>query len=192
MYNYRLFAKNNNMLKYVFCAILFISLIFPIFSDVLVFWSKDHQKIYFLIRIYGLIKVYGGYLQATKDALAFHVSRTKAYLLPYKEALTTTGQKLKITRGFHISSVEVWSEIGYGEHEYTFFLAALQQIIFSYAHLLGKQKAFDFRSDTVLSEGNRIHCFIKTKFVFNILILLIAAMKILINKGIEYAKRNEN
>ena len=180
------------MLRYVLPAIAFIGLIFPIFSDVLVFWNKDHKKIYFLLHIFGFIKIYGGYLQATKDALAFHVSKTKAYLLPYKEALTTTGQKLKITRGFHISSVEVWSEIGYGEHEYTFFLAALQQIIFSYAYLLGKQKAFDFRSDTVLSEGNRIHFFIKTKFVFNILILLVAAMKILINKGIEYAKRNEN
>lgn len=179
------------MLKYVFCAILFISLIFPIFSDVLVFWSKDHQKIYFLIRIYGLIKVYGGYLQRNKDCIAIHVSRKKAYLIPYKEVLPTTGKKLQTTKGFHLTSVAVYSEIGYLEYESTYLLAGALQILFSNIFILGKKNGFDFHGNTILSTGEQIHVFFKIKFVFNLLILILAGIKIIINKGIEYAKRKQ-
>ncbi len=192
MHNYSNNAKNKYMLRYVLPVFVLICIIFPIFSKVLLFWNNEHQKMYFLLHIFGFIKIYGGYLQLTKDALAIHISRTKAYLMPYKEVLSTTGQKLKITRGFHLSSVTVWSEIGYDQNKCNIFLFALLQIVFLYAYLIGQQKVFNFHSNTELSQGNRICLFIKTKFVFNILILLIAAMKILINKGIEYAKRNKN
>lgn len=179
------------MLRYVFCAILLIALIFPIFSDLFVFWNKDHKKLYFFLRIFGFIKIYGGYLQAKSDCIAIHVSKYKAYLLPYKEVLPTTGKKLQITRGFHVTKVNIYSEIGYLDHEATFLIGGLLQILFSYAFLFGKQNGFTFHGNTTLFTGDRIDVFIKMQFVFNLLILILAGIKIIINKGIEYAKRKQ-
>ena len=118
-------------------------------------------------------------------------SKYKAYLLPYKEVLPTTGKKLQITLGFHVTKVNVYSEIGYLDHEATFLIGGLLQILFSYAFLFGKQNGFTFHGNTTLFTGDRIDVFVKMQFVFNLLILILAGIKIIINKGIVYAKRKQ-
>ena len=175
------------------CAVV-IALIFPVFSDIYLFWGKDHQKLYFNVRIYRFIKIYGGYMQVVKEGLAFHVSETTVFILPFAEILDTR-KKFQITKGFFLSRLRLLSEIGYGEDFMIPLMvtALIQAVSGALYGVLSQAKGsdVDFESDTIFGPGDKLHVFAHLRFVFNLLIVAIAGTKILLKKVTENGKTKQ-
>ena len=63
----------------------FLSFLFPIFLNVNAFVDGKEKKGCFGIYLFRFFKIYGGYATLYKEGIAFHLTKKKAVLLPYKE-----------------------------------------------------------------------------------------------------------
>ena len=93
----------------------FLSFLFPIFLNVNAFVDGKEKKGCFGIYLFRFFKIYGGYATLYKEGIAFHLTKKKAVLLPYKE-LGNTRKKFEITDGFQVYSYHQIVEIGNREN----------------------------------------------------------------------------
>ncbi len=167
------------------CVIFFL---FPVFLTVNVFCDVKAKKIYFSLSVYHIFKVYGGYATIYDEGIAFHLTKKTAALLPFNEIINTR-KKFEITKGFYLFAYSQVIELGIEEAPgYAMYAAAAVQIVSSivssYLHV--KKKSASFKSDILLREAETLlKVSLRAVLMFNFLILIIAAIKILLQKLLE-------
>ena len=173
---------------------LAIFLFFPVFLTANVFADVKARKGYFSFYLMRFIKIYGGYATLYDRGIAFHLTGRKAALLPYGE-IVDTGKKFEITCGFYILAYSHVAEIGSRAEPAAALLAcaAVQAVSACVAgHVFRAGKCASFKSDALLHAGEDCaKVSLRAVLVFNMAILLLAAVKIALRKILEKAEEYE-
>ncbi len=179
------------LLSFAVSTILFLLL--PVFLNVSLFLDLKNKKCYFALYFWRVFKIYGGYASLYDEGIAFHLTKSKALLLSYKEIIQARND-FAITKGFCLYACSHTFEIGGSQTEAAIYLAALAQILSGgiASFVFARRKSASFKGDTVLYQNKS--CFkitLRIILVFNFIILLIAFCKILLQKLSENNKKYE-
>ena len=175
-----------------------VQILFPLFLSIHLYADIKERKLYFSLYILRIFKVYGGYATLYDGGIAFHLTKNRAALLPYSEIVNARNNfEFKITRGFYIYAFSSIAEIGAKSEPAAAVLAAsLIQIVSGFAagYVFSRKKCTSFKSDVILYEGSdNIKISVRIILVFNFLVVIMAALKILlqtITEKIHEYKRN--
>ncbi len=161
---------------FLFIGTLFY--LFPIFVYVDSYVDVKENKCWFSISLYRILKVFGGYLQLTKEGIAFHLTKKRAVFLPYKQ-MAATRKKFEITKGFQLWRFHQTVETGGAEKVSGIIVAAVLQsvgaAIFSILKTL--HPFLSLKNNTLLSETPNLKITLQAATVFNGLVLTIAIEK---------------
>ena len=175
-----------------------VQILFPLFLSIHLYADIKERKLYFSLYILRIFKVYGGYATLYDGGIAFHLTKNRAALLPYSEIVNASNNlDFKISRGFYIYAFSSIAEIGAKSEPAAAVLAAsLIQIVSGFAagYVFSRKKCTSFKSDVILYEGSdNIKIGVRIILVFNFLVVIMAALKILlqtITEKIHEYKRN--
>ena len=175
-----------------------VQILFPLFLSIHLYADIKERKLYFSLYILRIFKVYGGYATLYDGGIAFHLTKNRAALLPYSEIVNASNNlDFKISRGFVIYAFSRIAEIGAKSEPAAAVLAAsLIQIVSGFAagYVFSRKKCTSFKSDVILYEGSdNIKISVRIILVFNFLVVIMAALKILlqtITEKIHEYKRN--
>lgn len=107
------------------CLLSALSLAFlPIFQTLDVYADARKGKLAFSLRLFGFIKLLGGYFGIYKDGVVLHSSYKKVYLLPYRE-MDEKRKKFSFVKSFRLFSFRVAIESG---AEYALYTAILDRL----------------------------------------------------------------
>ncbi len=159
-------------------------LLLPIFLTVNVYLDLKRKRMWFSLYVLHGIKIYGGYVTLYDQGIAFHLTKKKAVLLPFKE-LINAPNKFKITRGFSVVAcnhvTEVGTELGDGALIATAALRLLSD--FFGVYLMQKKHCDAYRGDLFLRLGwDGLRVSLRAILAFNLLLVIVAAVKILLQK----------
>ena len=174
-------------------AAALVFMLFPVFLSVNVFADIRARRMYFSFYILRMIKVYGGYATLYDEGIAFHLTKNKAVLLPYREILSS-GKKFAITRGFYVFAYSHTLEIGSENVSAAIALSALSQVACGIAagYVFSSKKCASFKTDLIVYPGEGCcKASARIVLVFNFLILSVAAFKLFLRKILE-RKENAN
>ena len=172
----------------------FLSFLFPIFLNLNAFVDGKEKKGCFGIYLFRFFKIYGGYATLYKEGIAFHLTKKKAVLLPYKE-LGNTRKKFEITDGFQVYSYHQIVEIGNRENVGGAVLAAafIESLAGAlFARFFAEKKYLSLKSGVMLTpESDTLKVSVSMTAIFNLLVLSMASTKILLEKVIEYERKRK-
>ncbi len=168
-------------------------MLFPIFVSAYLYGDKDSGKVGFALYLFGAVRLLSGYAAPCKGGIAFHLTEKKAVIMPYSELLGI-GKKFEVTKGFSVCNYRHCIEIGGAENMAGALAAAmslrkLTDIVFMFAR--GKK---DLRMEgDILVDMNRggFRAAVKVVISFNLLIVTIAAVKIIMEKILEYGHKRK-
>lgn len=175
----------NYILASIFGVLLF--LLFPVFLNINLFIDLHSRKLYFAFYVLHFIKIYGGYATLYDEGIAFHLTKNKAALLPYREIINS-GQKFEITQGFYVLAYSHTFEIGTEDASVGVTFSALVQIVSAIVagYIFSGRKCASFKTDLILYANKKcLKASGRVVLVFNFLILFIAAFKIFLQKILE-------
>lgn len=118
----------NEYLPYIIVSIV-VFVLFPVFIRVNIYIDILEKKVYYAFYMFRFFKIYGGYMTIYQEGVAFHLSDTKAVLLPYSE-MVDTRKKFEIAKGFLLLHYSQVSEIGLKENlAYASMISIFLQIV---------------------------------------------------------------
>ena len=137
-------------------ALLFLPLY--IHSDL--YYDVNGRKCAFSVTAYRFLPIIGGYIATYKGGIAFHISKKKAILLPYKD-MKQEQKKISILRTFHLKTLAINIETG---AEYLLYSMLAQRVFRAYFLCQGGKKE-KLKNSLWLTEGNglrlSIHCVLR-------------------------------
>ena len=169
-----------------------IFLLFPIFLRINLYFDEEQKKLYYGLRLYGVLKIYGGYLTLSKEGLIVHLTDKKATIIPYNQ-LNDEKKRFQITKGFQLLNYSQTTETS---NDYTLagvlFDSFLQILSTQYLAILKNKKHFiKFKTRTLINNrtesGRKISVCLQT--VFNLLVIIVAFSKLLTEKLLNYGKK---
>ena len=182
------------ILKIVLLAIIiiFIVLIFPIFLNLNFHYSMDAKKLFYQIKLFGFIKILGGYAQLIEEGVVIHLTKNKAIILPFSKIFDVR-KKVEPLKDYHFIKLKTVTEIGVSDSAIlptvlSFSLSFIDKIVCWFLYNFKSQLDVDNRF-FVFEGVDRLEIFCKLDVVFNILMIIISAIKILTEKVI-YANGN--
>ncbi len=190
------------ILKIVLTATLIISviLIFPIFINIELFFSKNLKRLFFAFRLFGFISIIGGYIESVKEGFALHITEKKAFILSYSTLLNMR-KKVKPLKDYHFKTIYSLSEIGYKDNSVAAVSVGfmINYIGFFVCRTLENEKPYlSIRNDINIYEGEDIfNYYFSGTVIVNILTVLLSIIKIIagkvyyaIRKGIQQNKQS--
>ena len=168
-------------------------IICPIFLSIYGCYVYQDNKVYFLINIFGKIKIIGGYLQILSDGVFVHYSNRKAFLIDRKKLLGLK-KKFKPLKDYHILFWSSNLELGNKSLLEIYVLAhSLNYLYETTRWVLRERKPYIKIENSIDLYENKefINIYLKSKAVLNILMLLISVIKILVEKVIYVAKNRK-
>ena len=169
-------------------------LLFPILLTVNLYLDAESKKGWFSVYILRTIKIYGGYASLYGEGIAFHLTKNKAALLPFKD-MASAPKKFEITRGFYIAAYSHVLEIGAENYEASVYVAAMLARFCSDVFglwLYSRKRCQSFKGDVVVRSGQ--NCFkasMRAVLLFNLAILMLASVKIFLSKILGKISENE-
>ncbi len=157
----------------------------PIFLTTDALFNIKQKKIGFSVRLYGVVKLIGGYISTYTHGLAVHVSKNKAILIPFKD-LDNERKRFSFMRTFKMVSFYLNIETGV---EYCIFFTPLHYI----ANLLLYIKYQDpkrYAMQTWITNGETLIISMQNTVFFNGYIVLKNFLKFIIHK-VEYLWQNK-
>ena len=176
------------------CVLAFVGFtffLFPIFINLNAFVDIGQKKGCFGIYLMRFIKIFGGYATLYNQGIVFHLTKNKAILLPYRE-LTNTRKKFEITEGFQVYSYHQIIEIGSKQHTAgaLFAVALIESLAGAlYSRWFAKKKYLSLKNGAILMpHSDVLKISVNTVAVFNVLVLTMAAIKIVLERILEYER----
>ena len=173
-------------IKVVIAVIIisFICIIFPIFLNINLFFSKNLKKLFFSLSIFKIIK-FGGYVEKIKEGFAIHFSEKSAIIVPYK-SLFGMGKTIKPLQDYHFIKLKTLLEIGDKEQV---LLPMTIGFLINYFNmfldwfLFNRKPYLDLDNKVSVYEGEDVfNVYLNVLVVFNLLMVLISILKILVGK----------
>ncbi len=172
-------------------VVLYIFLIFPIFTNINVRYSKNVNMLEYQIKLFSFITILFGYIELIDEAIVIHINNKKAVLIFYKD-LFSIRKKFKPLRDYHIFKLNTNIKFGYlgdGIEKINFFI--IYNFIFNMiGQWVGEIKPYlSLKSNIMLCEKENTFIFrVRSVFVFNMLMVLISLIKIFLEKIIYAVK----
>lgn len=171
-----------------------IVLSFPIFITFGAYCDVRKNRCFYGVYLFKVLKLYSGYAQLEKKGIIFHLSSKKAVLLPY-ENVFESGKKFEVTKGFEIIRYRQIVEFGSASDMATpIYICSLLQVLTGIYYGKHKQKKpfTNISATSVLAEGEDIlKISLNAVGVFNVVVLIMAGAKIVLEKIYSYAKRKQ-
>lgn len=184
------FIANIKIVLTIIIATLII-IIFPIFLNVkLVF--DDSNVLRYKIKLFSIFRIFGGNVELLEDGIIIHLTKSKAILIKYSE-LIDLRKKFEPIKDFHL--VQFITDIEMGAED---ILDASGIISFSYLLISSIIKCIvntfkpyvEMKTNIKINESKDIFGIkVRITLIFNLLIVIISAIKILMEKII-YAIKN--
>lgn len=178
--------------------IVFILLIFPIFINLKLAFILQDKKLYFNIKLYGLINILNGYIEKIDEGLAIHLTKNKAIIVPYKKLLNVKGS-VKPLMDYHFYNVTLDVTLG---NENSILTPTTISFISSYIinqitwYLYHKKPYVKINKNfTVIEEKNICDVRFSTLILFNLLMIILSIIKIVVEKiinGIRKQNKQSN
>ena len=164
---------------WIFVALISLTvlLFFPIIIDSDLHGDLGRKKFTFLVRLYGKIKLFGGYATTYKGGVALHLSKKKAVLKPYKK-MNAERKRFSFLKTFKPISFTLTTETG---AEYLFPVALLQAALRVYFFAIGGEKE-EIENNLWLTDGDELRVSLHTAVFFNGYIVLRNLFKFLKEK----------
>ncbi len=171
--------------------IVFTFLIFPIFINLDIFFSKYNRKIFFQIKLFKIIKILSGYATLEKDGIAIHVKNNKAIIIPFTDFFSFR-TKIKPLKDLHIYNINLNFGIGVSQREITCF--SLGFICSFMSNIIGKiiyeEKPYiTFNTNYLFFNNKEYYAYGNISVVFNILVVFISLIKVLMEKILLWKKK---
>lgn len=160
-------------------SILIFVLIFrflPIIIQVDGYFDVNSGKIGCLVRLYGKIKLVGGYLAPCPSGFAFHISEKKAILFSYKQ-IDNERKNISAKSGSEIKSLAIVAEIG---PEYLLPIYFLENFFKTKLLLTGEEKLL--QSKIILTGNDVFRVFVKARIKINLFNKLLQLSKYLFGR----------
>ncbi len=171
----------------------FILLVFPIFFSVNGYFSKEKNRLYFGLYVFGFIKIKSGYAEIFIDKITFHFSKKKIKIFYYKNFLSSKNT-IKKFYDYHLLNAEIFVDIGSCDN-LAFALSGGMSLYFIFNLLDFNLKYIkpQLRLDTFVNvyDEDIFNLIGKFTFVINLFVIILGLLKIVWEK-IFYAKRKQN
>ena len=164
------------VLSFLLLTVAFL-LFFPIILDTDIHGDINKRKLTFLLRLFGKIKILGGYITTYKGGIAFHINERKAILKPYKQ-MNEERKRFSFLKSFRPIEFTLTMETG---AEYLFYVAIVQAILRIYFFAIGGAKE-KIENNVWLTDGDVLRVSLHSAIFFNGYILLCNFIKFLRGK----------
>ena len=154
-------------LGFLIVFILFLLLVLPIILVTHLHLDVDKKMAGFSIRLFGFIKLLGGYIRPYKGGIALHVSEKKAILLPIED-WRTEQKRISFYKCFRLIACDITTESG---AEYLLPLS-LAQICARIIFFISGGKKEKISNNVWLTDGNVLRISLRLAVYINIYILL--------------------
>lgn len=174
--------------------IVYVFLIFPIFLNINVKYSKNEKLLEYKIKMFNFITILFGNIELIDEGIAIHINNKKAILIFYKDIFSMR-KKFKPLKDYHIFKFNTSISIGINENE-----MQTLNFIFLYNYIFNIVGQITNQIKPYLTLKSKINLFnkedflillLKTTFVFNIFMVLISLIKIILEK-IVYAIKTKS
>lgn len=166
-------------------VIIFFILIFPILLNINLIFSAKNKKIYFCVSLFGLIKIFGGYIKLVREGIALHYSENKAIIIPYKNIIGIR-KKVKPIKDYHFISINSLIEL-----DTESFIE--NKVILSYLYVTHNELVCNILSEVkpylrlknnvcLYTQKDLFNIYLKSYTIFNILMILLSIIKISLEK----------
>lgn len=162
-----------------------IIIIFPIFLNIDIIFSKEAKRVIFLLRIFGFIKIISGYIERIEEGFAIHVSPKKAFIIAY-DKIFGMRNKVKPLRDFHFIKVRSITELG---SDKSIVAPLCAGFVFNYInwflcrYFYVNKPHLDVKNDVnIYEEKNVFNIYFSGTVVFNLFMIILSAIKILTEK----------
>ncbi len=166
---------------------IFTLVIFPIFLNIKIVYNKEFNKIFYLLEIFGFIKILSGYGQLLFNKFVLHISDTKAILFEFVD-LDGIKKSFKPFMDYHIVSLNTLTELGNENNDLTSLSSAF---ILNYFTSIIEWGIFNKKPYLNISNNFNVYCgqskfafYAKGLIIFNLLMIIISIFKILLEKVI--------
>lgn len=157
---------------FFFVGILFAILFFPIYLETDAHYDLNRKKLGFAIYAYKKLPIIGGYVSTYRGGVAFHISKKKAILVPYKQ-MDNERKKFSFFKTFRLKSFNLTTESG---AEYLFIIAVAHIILRMLFFIKGGKKE-EVENNLWLTDGDVLRISLNALFYFNLYILLKSFIK---------------
>ncbi len=166
--------------------ITFSVLIFPIFLNGKLSLSKENKELKYSVKIFWLFKVLYGYFELDKEGIIIHLNKRKAILIEYNRLLSIR-KKFKPLKDYHLLRFNSTLNIGISENELiidiTTFYSIITEILGEYFRF--NKPYFKIQNTMNIYEGaNMLNLYFSAELVLNLLMVIISAFKIFMEKFI--------
>lgn len=166
-------------------VIIYAILIFPIFININVRYSKNINMLEYQIKLFSFITIIYGYIELIDEAIAIHINNKKAVLIFYKDIFSIR-KKFKPLRDYHIFKFNTAISLGILDNETEKInFALIYNFIFNIIGQCTNQikPYLSLKSSIMLYEKEDVFMFkVRSTFVFNVLMVLISLIKIFLEK----------
>ncbi len=159
-------------------------LFFPIYLQTNAHYDMNRRIFCFSVNAYSKIKIIGGYATTYPGGVALHVSKKKAFLLPYAQ-INDKRKKFSFTKAFRLKSFVLTTESG---AEYL-FLTALAQAVLRLIFFIKGGKKEGVENNFWLADGDVLRISLQSIVYFNLFILLRAFITFCKEKIIELCRK---
>ena len=165
----------------------------PIFVYADAYVDVKENKCWFALSLYKFFKVFGGYLQITKDGIAFHLSEKKAVILPYQQ-MAPMRKKFEVTKGFQLYRFHQIIETGgEGRPAGVVMAAMLRSLASAVGSVMTSLHPFlSIKSGVLLTERTDLKLTVQAVTIFNGLILSVAFGKKILEAIINWIRKQRS
>ena len=171
--------------------IIYSLLIFPILLNGNLSFNNIENRINYSIKLFGVFKIIYGYFELDEEGIIVHLTKSKAILIKFTDILSIR-KKFKPLKDYHLLKFNSTLDIDVSGYElniafitfYSFFVQILGEIF-------NISKPYFNLNNTIniYENSNVLNYKCNANLVFNLLMIIISALKIIVEKII-YAINN--
>ncbi len=154
-------------LGFLLAFIFVLLLVLPIILVTHLHVDLDKKMAGFSIRLFGFIKLLGGYIRPYAGGIALHVSKNKAILLPFAD-WKTEQKRISFYKCFRLIACDITTESG-AEYLLPLSLVEIGTRVFFFVNGGKKEK---ISNNFWLTDGNVLRISLRVAVYINIYILL--------------------
>ena len=169
------------MLKWIILG--FIIIVFPFFIRLDIIFNNTSKKLFVKVYIFGIM-VLKSYAELINEGVIFHLTKRKAVIFPFKNAVNIR-KKFKPIKDFHFINFDFLIEIGNDKQPMNAFTKGFL-INYLYQNvkwfLYHKKPYLDVNTIIKIYNEEVFNIYNSTTIVFNLLIIIISFIKIIVEK----------
>lgn len=138
-----------SLLIFALLSAVTVLLFVPISLKIIAHYDMNRKKFCFVVYLFSVLKIIGGYIATYQGGFAVHITRKKAFLLPYSQ-INKERKRFSFIRTFQLRAFHITTETG---AEYLLPLAWIYTLLNIYFFAKGGNKG-KIKNNILLSDGD--------------------------------------